>query len=78
MDVFNVGQLRRSKARDLKAREGKNADHSADFFSDTNSDAKASRERLAEESLESLIDWLQTTDGNVGILGMFQGVLNQC
>jgi len=72
VDVFNVGQLRRSKARDMVAREGKKADHSANFFSATNDEAKASREKLAQESLESLIHWLRTTDGNVGILGTCQ------
>lgn len=47
---------------------GEKADHSANFFSDSNPDAKLARERLAEESLESLIDWLKK-EGNVGIMG---------
>lgn len=68
VQVFNVGQLRRSKARTLKETEGKKADHSAQFFSDSNPDAKASREMLAEESLEALISWLKA-EGNVGIMG---------
>jgi hypothetical protein len=49
-------------------RGGDKADHSATFFSDTNADAKAAREMLAEESLNSLIKWLKK-EGNVGIMG---------
>lgn len=45
------------------------ADHSANFFSHTNADANAERERLAAESLESLITWLKKEGGNVGIMG---------
>ncbi|KAL7418435.1 Fructose-2,6-bisphosphatase [Cryptotrichosporon argae] len=67
VEVFNVGQLRRSKARSAAAESGKKTDHSAQYFSDANPDAKASREQLAEESLESLIAWLKK-DGNVGIM----------
>lgn len=47
---------------------GEKTDHSADYFSANNADAKASREQLAEESLESLIAWLKK-EGNVGIMG---------
>ena len=43
-------------------------DHSAKYFSHSNAEANAARERLAEESLESLIDWLKR-EGNVGIMG---------
>ncbi|CAD6588735.1 MAG: Fructose-2,6-bisphosphatase [Tremellales sp. Tagirdzhanova-0007] len=67
VEVFNVGQLRRSKARtDQQAGKGK-VDHSAKYFSHSNAEANAARERLAEESLESLIDWLKR-EGNVGIM----------
>ncbi|KAL7414700.1 6-phosphofructo-2-kinase-domain-containing protein [Mrakia frigida] len=63
--VFNVGQLRRRKARDDYP-EG-TVDHSASYFNHSDPDAKAVRESLAEESLESLIKWLKR-EGNVGIL----------
>ncbi|WVN86442.1 uncharacterized protein L203_101606 [Cryptococcus depauperatus CBS 7841] len=67
VEVFNVGQLRRSKARSaLQAGEGK-VDHSATYFSHSNTEAMQRREKLAEESLESLIDWLKK-EGNVGIM----------
>ncbi|KAL1412751.1 Fructose-2,6-bisphosphatase [Vanrija albida] len=68
VEVFNVGQLRRSKARKDFQQHGEKADHSAHFFSDENPDAKASREKLAEESLENLITWLKKKGGNVGIM----------
>ncbi|BEI81000.1 hypothetical protein CcaverHIS002_0201600 [Cutaneotrichosporon cavernicola] len=67
VEVFNVGQLRRSKARETAKLGGDKADHSATFFSDSNADAKATREQLAEEALESLIEWLKK-EGNVGIM----------
>lgn len=67
VQVFNVGQLRRSKARSaLQAGEGK-VDHSATYFSHSNAEATKKREELAEESLESLIAWLKK-EGNVGIM----------
>ncbi|GMK56261.1 hypothetical protein CspeluHIS016_0301010 [Cutaneotrichosporon spelunceum] len=67
VEVFNVGQLRRSKAREKAKHGGGKADHSATFFSDSNADAKATREQLAGESLDSLIAWLKK-EGNVGIM----------
>jgi len=45
-------------------------DHSADYFSHSNAEANLAREKLAEESLESLIEWLKQ-GGNVGIMGGF-------
>ncbi|WVR07686.1 hypothetical protein IAU60_004728 [Kwoniella sp. DSM 27419] len=67
VDVFNVGQLRRSKARSaLQEGKGK-VDHSATYFSHSNAEATKLREQLAEESLESLISWLKK-EGNVGIM----------
>jgi 6-phosphofructo-2-kinase/fructose-2,6-biphosphatase 2 len=82
--VFNVGQLRRSQAKaefeacapsilkwdihaDLASGKGK-ADHSAKYFSHSDEEASKVREKLAEESLESLISWLKA-EGNVGIMG---------
>ncbi|KAG7553572.1 hypothetical protein FFLO_03004 [Filobasidium floriforme] len=66
VEVFNVGQLRRRKARDqVQAGEGPQ-DHSHTYFSSTNAEATALREQLATESLESLITWLKQ-GGNVGI-----------
>lgn len=69
VDVFNVGQLRRSKARQEAGDGGPKAAHTADYFSHSNAKAKGLREKLAEESLESLISWLKK-EGNVGIMGM--------
>ncbi|RSH91861.1 Fructose-2,6-bisphosphatase [Saitozyma podzolica] len=67
VEVFNVGQLRRSKARAAQ-QEGKGkADHSAQFFSHSDQKSNLAREKLAEESLEALIDWLKK-EGNVGIM----------
>ena len=68
VDVFNVGQLRRSKARAEEEGGGSKAPHTADYFSHSNAKAKGLREKLAEESLESLISWLKK-EGNVGIMG---------
>lgn len=68
VDVFNVGQLRRSKARAEQQQGGEKVDHSADYFSATNEKGQAVREQLASESLESLISWLKK-EGNVGIMG---------
>ncbi|EIW72084.1 hypothetical protein TREMEDRAFT_26324 [Tremella mesenterica DSM 1558] len=68
VEVFNVGQLRRTKARhEQEAGKGK-ADHSAKFFSHSDPKANAAREQLAEESLEMLITWLKAEGGNVGIM----------
>ncbi|WVF73002.1 hypothetical protein IAT40_007820 [Kwoniella sp. CBS 6097] len=67
VDVFNVGQLRRSKARTaLQSGKGK-VDHSATYFSHSNAEATKLREELANETLESLISWLKK-EGNVGIM----------
>lgn len=44
------------------------ADHSATYFSHSNEAGNLAREKLAEESLESLISWLKA-EGNVGIMG---------
>ncbi|KDQ60547.1 hypothetical protein JAAARDRAFT_124427 [Jaapia argillacea MUCL 33604] len=64
--VFNVGQLRRSRARQKAQREGVREDHTASWFSHSNSEATRSRDQLAEDSLEMLIHWLKQ-GGNVGI-----------
>lgn len=65
--VFNVGQLRRRKARETA--DGK-ANHGESYFDHSDASAKAVREKLAEESLDALIDWLKR-EGNVGIHGAF-------
>lgn len=62
--VFNVGQLRRRKAR---SEHPEGVDHSASYFDHSDPDAKRVREALAAESLESLLTWLKR-EGNVGIL----------
>lgn len=64
--VFNVGQLRRSKAKSRAVKTGKKEVHSASFFSNQNDEATRQREILAEESLEMLISWLHE-GGNVAV-----------
>ncbi|ETW85635.1 hypothetical protein HETIRDRAFT_32529 [Heterobasidion irregulare TC 32-1] len=64
--VFNVGQLRRSRARLKKQQSGIKEDHTASYFSHDNVEATRSRDQLAEDSLEMLIQWLKE-GGNVGI-----------
>ncbi|KAG8759980.1 Fructose-2,6-bisphosphatase [Serendipita sp. 396] len=64
--VFNVGNLRRSKAKSRATKTGKKEVHSANFFSNQNDEATRQREILAEESLEMLIAWLHE-GGNVAI-----------
>lgn len=64
--VFNVGQLRRSRARQVAQQSGKREDHTASYFSHNNVEATRLRERLAEDSLEMLIQWLKE-GGNVAI-----------
>ncbi|KAJ9097448.1 hypothetical protein QFC20_006189 [Naganishia adeliensis] len=67
VEVFNVGQLRRRKARDQQQAGEEKTDHSAAYFSSTNEKASALREKLATETLESLISWVKA-EGNVGIM----------
>ncbi|KAJ7221022.1 6-phosphofructo-2-kinase-domain-containing protein [Mycena haematopus] len=64
--VFNVGQLRRTRANQKAQQSGIKEDHSAVFFSSSNAEGTLSRDRLAEDSLEMLITWLKA-GGNVGI-----------
>lgn len=64
--VFNVGQLRRRKAREMPSSGQTN--HGEKYFDHSDADAKRVREKLAEESLDALIDWLKR-EGNVGIHG---------
>ncbi|KAF8610235.1 bifunctional 6-phosphofructo-2-kinase/fructose-2,6-bisphosphate 2-phosphatase [Ceratobasidium sp. AG-I] len=66
VEVFNVGQLRRSKARAKKEKSGITEDHTASYFSHSDDKASQLREALAEECLESLISWLKK-GGNVAI-----------
>ncbi|TFL04163.1 fructose-2,6-bisphosphatase [Pterulicium gracile] len=84
--VFNVGQLRRSRARQKaqqsipstpscdapdgdsnESRSGVQENHSASYFSHDNKNATELREKLAEDSLDMLINWLKNEGGNVGI-----------
>ncbi|KAI9056645.1 bifunctional 6-phosphofructo-2-kinase/fructose-2,6-bisphosphate 2-phosphatase [Trametes sanguinea] len=64
--VFNVGQLRRSRARQKAKQSGKREDHRASYFSHDNVEATRLRDQLANDSLEMLIQWLRE-GGNVGI-----------
>lgn len=64
--VFNVGQLRRTRARQQARESGVKEEHTAQWFSHDNEKANETRERLASDSLEMLIQWLKD-GGNVGI-----------
>jgi len=66
VEVFNVGQLRRSRARQKALQSGIKEDHTAKYFSHDNVEATRVREQLSEDSLEMLIQWLKK-GGNVGI-----------
>ncbi|KAG5337204.1 hypothetical protein C0989_010334 [Termitomyces sp. Mn162] len=68
--VFNVGQLRRTRAKQKAKQSGIKEDHTAQYFSHDNQSATESREQLARDSLEMLIQWLKD-GGNVGIHGLF-------
>ena len=50
-------------------RSGIKEDHTAQYFSHDNPQATESRDRLAQDSLEMLIQWLKD-GGNVGIHGV--------
>ncbi|GBE82576.1 Fructose-2,6-bisphosphatase [Sparassis crispa] len=64
--VFNVGQLRRSRARQRAQQGGQHEDHTSSYFSHVNVEATKLRDQLATDSLEMLIQWLKD-GGNVGI-----------
>ncbi|KAL5520787.1 FBP26 [Sanghuangporus sanghuang] len=64
--VFNVGQLRRSRAREKAKKSGIKEAHTSEYFSYNNEQATKIRDQLAEDSLEMLIQWLKD-GGNVGI-----------
>ncbi|KAF9239651.1 6-phosphofructo-2-kinase-domain-containing protein [Melanogaster broomeanus] len=66
VQVFNVGQLRRSRARQKALQSGIKENHMSSFFSHDNAEATKTRDQLAEDSLEMLIQWLKK-GGNVGI-----------
>ena len=54
----------------LLRRSGIKEDHTANWFNHGNAEANQSREQLAQDSLEMLIQWLKD-GGNVGIHGIF-------
>lgn len=64
--VFNVGQLRRTRAKQRAETSGQKEEHNASWFSHANKQANESRDQLANDSLEMLIQWLKD-GGNVGI-----------
>ncbi|KAG8217328.1 bifunctional 6-phosphofructo-2-kinase fructose-2,6-bisphosphate 2-phosphatase, partial [Butyriboletus roseoflavus] len=66
VQVFNVGQLRRSRAKQRALQSGIKEDHTAKYFSHNNVEATRIRDKLAEDSLEMSIQWLKK-GGNVGI-----------
>ncbi|KAG6335222.1 hypothetical protein ID866_3867 [Astraeus odoratus] len=59
VQVFNVGQLRRSRAKQKALQSGIQEDHTSTYFSHNNAEATKVREKLAEDSLEMLINWLK-------------------
>jgi len=63
--VFNVGQLIRSRAIQKAQMNGIREDHTTSFFSNDSEEARRSREKLAEDSLEMLTSWLKE-GGNIG------------
>lgn len=73
LQVFNVGQLRRSKYKKQAEVSGEKADQSANFFDANNKSAAREREHMASECLEQLISWLKA-GGNVGIHGAFHSM----
>ena len=52
----------------VSTRSGVKEAHTADFFSYNNEEKTKERDKLAEDSLEMLIQWLKD-GGNVGIHG---------
>ncbi|KAJ2924626.1 hypothetical protein H1R20_g12456, partial [Candolleomyces eurysporus] len=66
VQVFNVGQLRRTRAKQKAQQSGVKEEHNASWFSHANQQANNSRDQLAHDSLEMLIQWLKD-GGNVGI-----------
>jgi len=74
--VFNVGQLRRSRAKQKAQESGIREDHTASYFSHENVEATKLREKLASDSLEMLIRWLKD-GGNVGILDATNSTRNR-
>lgn len=52
----------------LSIRSGIKEDHTAKYFSHNNVEATRTRDKLAEDSLDMLIQWLKK-GGNVGIHG---------
>ncbi|KAF9782104.1 bifunctional 6-phosphofructo-2-kinase fructose-2,6-bisphosphate 2-phosphatase [Thelephora terrestris] len=74
--VFNVGQLRRSRARQKAQESGIREDHTASYFSHENVEATKLRDKLAADSLEMLIQWLKD-GGNVGILDATNSTQNR-
>lgn len=57
-DVFNCGSLRRNKLH---------GNQSAEFFDPDNEQCARMRADLAQQTLEQMIDWLETGGGMVGI-----------
>ncbi|KAI5480950.1 6-phosphofructo-2-kinase / fructose-2,6-bisphosphatase [Pseudohyphozyma bogoriensis] len=66
--VFNVGQYRRKKYKEMAEASGVKSDQSAAYFDQSNPKATKEREAMASDCLESLISWLKA-GGNVGIHG---------
>jgi len=60
--VFNVGQHRRGEAT-----EGRSANSEASFFDSSNATAKAKRETLAMEVLESVFEWFESGGGEIAV-----------
>ncbi|EIW77707.1 bifunctional 6-phosphofructo-2-kinase fructose-2,6-bisphosphate 2-phosphatase [Coniophora puteana RWD-64-598 SS2] len=76
VEVFNVGQLRRARARQKAQQSGIKEDHTATYFSHENAEATKIRDQLATDSLEMLIQWLRK-GGNVGIHDATNSTINR-
>lgn len=59
---------------DFWIRSGIREDHTASYFSHNNEEATQLREKLSEDSLDMLIQWLKD-GGNVGIHGNWLSLL---
>lgn len=61
--VFNAGEIRR---KTQQRADGK-LQHPAEFFDPSNADAVLRREKIAMETLDNLLDWLEQDQASVGI-----------
>jgi hypothetical protein len=65
--VFNAGQRRRAASDDSLEKNLRSPHSHAAFFDNANKDAAARRESIAMDTLDSLFDYLESGEGEVGI-----------